>query len=98
MAPGRNVGRVLGARLRCYERGRRFWRHVRVAARDECWLWEGKVDAEGREWFGKEPAEARAYELAIGPPPPARTVRHCCGEPRWLTPGPPLFLPRSLGR
>ena len=89
------MGLVLAASLRRFERGRRFWRHVRVAARDECWLWEGKVDAEGRGWFRDEPAEVRAYELAVGPPPAARAVVHRCGEPRCVNPDHLRLVPRA---
>jgi hypothetical protein len=72
--------------LRRFERGRRFWRHVRVGGPDDCWLWEGDVDAEGRAWFGGVPAEARAYELALGPPPAAVAIEHRCGEPLCVNP------------
>jgi hypothetical protein len=79
-------GRSLLGLFRNFERGRRFWRHVRVGHPDECWLWEGEVDTEGRGWFRGDPAEIRAYELAVGPPPPARAIEHRCGELRCVNP------------
>ena len=76
---------ALGRLLRRYERGRRFWRHVRVGARDECWLWQGDVDAEGRGVYGDARADARAYELALGEEP-GSALAHSCGEPRCVNP------------
>jgi|1186.fasta_scaffold521135_2 hypothetical protein len=76
---------ALGRLLRRYEQGRRFWRHVRVGARDECWLWEGDLDAQGRGLFGDDRADARAYELVLGAAP-GSALAHRCGEPRCVNP------------
>jgi hypothetical protein len=76
---------ALGRLVHRFERGRRFWRHVRVGGREECWLWEGKVDAEGRGMYGDERADAHAYALVLGGDPPA-AVEHRCGDPRCVNP------------
>jgi hypothetical protein len=73
------------SRLRRYERNRRFWRHVRVGGHDECWLWEGDVDADGHGIYDGARADAHAYELVTGEAP-AGTLAHRCGEPRCVNP------------
>ena len=67
--------------FRRYERGRRFWRHVDVRGRDECWPWRGPGDPAATG------ADARAYELARGPLPRGARVAHRCGSPRCVNPG-----------
>ena len=76
------VARLLGR----YERGRRFWRHVRVGGPDEHWFWEGDLDAEGRPSFAGAPAAAYAYELARGSAPNGRAIEQRCGEGRCVNP------------
>ena len=63
--------------MRRYERGRRFWRHVDVRARDECWQWHGR-DAAG--------AAVHAYELMRGPLPPQTRLQHRCGNALCVNP------------
>jgi hypothetical protein len=72
--------------VRRFERGRRFWRHVRVGDREDCWLWEGEVGPDGHGRFAGDRAELRAYELAAGPVPPAAMVEQRCGERRCVNP------------
>src|SRR3954453_18638677 len=76
---------ALGSLLRRYERGRRFWRHVRVGGHGECWLWEGEIDAAGHGVYGDERADAHAYALVLGEAP-AGGLAHVCGEPRCVNP------------
>jgi hypothetical protein len=71
--------------MRDFERGRRFWRQVRVGTHDECWLWEGELDAQGRGLYGDERADAHAYELVLGRAP-GSALAHRCGEPRCVNP------------
>jgi hypothetical protein len=73
-------------RIRIYERGRRFWRHVDVRGRDDCWPWHGQVGPDGRMWFGRQPADLHAYELARGPLPTGTRLRHSCGDGRCVNP------------
>ena len=75
---------ALGTLLR-FERGRRFWRHVRVGAHDECWPWEGEVDADGHGVYAGGRADAHAYELVMGRAP-AGALAHRCGDPRCVNP------------
>ena len=62
-----------------FERDRRFWRHVDVRARDECWPWaSGDSHVAG--------ADMRAYELVRGPLPKGASLRHRCGTRACVNP------------
>jgi hypothetical protein len=57
-----------------------------------CWNWSGNLDAYGRaERLTFDGAKVRpyrlAYELLVGPIPPAHHVHHVCGNPRCINPG-----------
>ena len=57
----------------------RFWFYVNQSG--DCWLWEGATDGlYGRFWCqgGMRPAHRVAWELAHGPIPARRYVRHRC--------------------
>ncbi len=72
--------------LRAYERGRRFWRHVVVAGRDECWLWAGETDERHRPCFDGRAADVCSYELARGPLAPGAALVRSCRELRCVNP------------
>jgi hypothetical protein len=67
--------------LRRYERGRRFWQHVDVRGRDECWRWLGN----GALPWPARPDE-RAWELARGPLPDGARLEHRCGTDACVNP------------
>jgi hypothetical protein len=73
--------------LRRFERRRRFWRHVDVGRRDECWPWTGPVDAAGVPVYDHRPAAEHAWRLARGGRPPVGTaLRHTCGNRACVNP------------
>lgn len=72
-------------RIRQFERQRRFWRRVEVRGRLECWPWTGDLDPDGYARFDGRRADARAWELARGAPPPG-ALEHSCGNPRCVNP------------
>ncbi len=65
--------------MRRYERGRRFWRHVEVGGREDCWEWSG-ADSES------EAAAAHAYQLVRGALPPGARLMHRCGSTHCMNP------------
>ncbi len=70
--------------IRRYERRRQFWRHVHVGGPDECWTWDGEVDADGHPRFHGRSAARHACELARGRPPASLEPR--CGNRRCVNP------------
>jgi hypothetical protein len=77
----RKISESLRARRAALPLAERFWRHVDVRGQDECWLWQGYVQANGYGRFMVGDREARlahrvAYELAIGPVPARLVLDH----------------------
>lgn len=70
----------------------RFWRYVRKAGPDECWLWIGCLDAYGYEAMnsGKHACSLKAhrvsYELHKGPVPKGLEVCHSCKKRACVNP------------
>ncbi|WP_375275005.1 HNH endonuclease signature motif containing protein [Methylorubrum thiocyanatum] len=69
----------------------RFWAKVDVRGPDECWLWTAGTDRAG---YGKLKAEGRdvgahriSWEVANGPIPAGRLLRHGCDTPACCNPG-----------
>ena len=67
----------------------RFWRKVRLARGDACWLWAGGVNQWGYGTFRRtlSPgvhrsvlAHRRAWELLVGPIAEGLTLDHLCEE------------------
>lgn len=63
---------------------------------DGCWLWDAAKDASGYGHFGIAAAKCQkahrwAYEMWIGPIPPAMQVCHACDTPSCVNPD-HLFL------
>ncbi len=71
----------------------RFWSHVRLAARDECWIWIGASNENGygkwkpgcgnrRQWF----AHRVSFIITKGAIPDGLEVHHKCERPRCVNP------------
>jgi hypothetical protein len=71
----------------------RFWRFVKKAGDDECWLWQGGTNIRGYGRFrrgraseGMAGAHRFSYELHNGPAPSDRVVMHSCDNPQCVNP------------
>lgn len=73
----------------------RFWAKVRIAGKDECWLWLGAEKHGGYGGFGVKisvggwkivTAHRYSYELTNGPIPSGIDVCHRCDNPPCVNP------------
>lgn len=79
----------------------RFWSHVEIRSRDECWFWTGKLLAgyghiyqDGRS----RPAHRVAYELRYGPIPHELDADHKCRNRACVNPDHIQPATRSMNR
>lgn len=71
----------------------RFWRHVEIAAADQCWPWSGSKTKAGYGRFqsgGKGLPTVSAtrfcFEMHYGPVPQGHVVMHRCDSPTCVNP------------
>ena len=59
-----------------------FYDRVKVAARDECWLWTGPKQSDGYGYYIRDRvrhlAHRYAFQLDTGRPPKAECICHSC--------------------
>ena len=67
-----------------------FWAKVAVCSDDECWLWQGHVEASGYGRYGgnrtRDGVHRIAYRLLVGPIPDGYHLDHLCRNTRCVNP------------
>ena len=67
-----------------------FWKHVTPGQPNECWLWQGSVQASGygNSWDGTAVVTAHrvSYQIHHGEIPAGRDVMHTCDVPACVNP------------
>lgn len=65
---------------------RRFWSRVDRRGDDECWPWNGRIDANGYGKFGTDWAHRLSLGIATGSVRVGFVVDHLCRNPRCVNP------------